>query len=398
MLTRWTCSVPGIATSTGKGRLTVFALPASLLYFKHIQINHIHDIRRHAAGVIDPDLPVAVEDCHLHCAVRGCEAALFAIESRSLANAISEYAQDFHCDCVVPLPLAVWDFASDKCFSAQGSSALVVLHASCSGWSIMTGYSGRRGTTVPIAMATVPTGDLAAATRTARILASRIASPRVFTVIGSCDDNALGSISAAIGSKPLSVSAPSDSVLLSHYMQHCYFKKDFPIIEVESARIQRRRSIRFAIPFAALFAASIAFVCVSYIHASNAAHILHRDNSALRVATAKLAGFNIPQSGFAAASTAQRAFYERAVPAILDSLVPSPASILQYTLSFAEARSIILSSIDCDGRNISIILRPEQASDLDTLTHNLADSGSHATLSVLDDGRFRLDIPMETIP
>ena len=169
------------ASSSG-GAGSILGLPADVLYFKWQAADAAtrRDIRRFAAGAIDPDLPVPVEDCLLHCAIRDGGIAIFAIGKEALAEAARAHSQrtGAPCDCAVPMPLAIWNYASGEVLGRGGAKALLLLDASPNGWTLCAGRATSKNAPLEAVMS-LSTGDAAGAARSALTVAgtSGLGSP-----------------------------------------------------------------------------------------------------------------------------------------------------------------------------------------------------------------------------
>ncbi|MBR0057060.1 MAG: hypothetical protein IJP66_07000, partial [Kiritimatiellae bacterium] len=139
----------------------MLGLGASSLYYKWQPLAGAaarRDIRHWAAGAIDPSLPVPVEDCRLHCAPLDGGIAIFAIEETTLASAMSAFREcnGRGCECAIPRPAAMWDWASGVAAAKAGDTPLVLLDAGADGWTLLAGKAARGGGGALLALSAPP--------------------------------------------------------------------------------------------------------------------------------------------------------------------------------------------------------------------------------------------------
>ncbi|MBP5543122.1 MAG: hypothetical protein ILM98_03535 [Kiritimatiellae bacterium] len=384
------------------GAGSILGLPADVLYFKWQAADAAtrRDIRRFAAGAIDPDLPVPVEDCLLHCAIRDGGIAIFAIGKEALAEAVRAHSQrtGAPCDCAVPMPLAIWNYASGEVLGRGGAKALLLLDASPNGWTLCAGRATSKNAPLEAVMS-LSTGDAAGAARAARILVGRLGGTATLAVTGrDAPDTLLKSVADAAQSEStidLRCEGPSQEELLQRYVRQRYFSSDSPIEEAEGAAFKRRRARAALLP-AAFLSIAAAILAVSSIAFDLAAGgVLRKTDLAIDSAATRLAGAPMRLHGPAAVAAATRSFDERAEPCVARTLSLPPRVPLREVLSFAETRSISILGIDCDGSSISFALRPENEGDIAALSAALAHSGLAASHERREDGSFTLSVPLE---
>lgn len=406
----WRGAVAGGGVSSASGGLLALGISASWLYFKWVATTPSalrRNVRRFAAGAIDPDLPVAVEDCLLHCAARDGGLAVFAIEKAKLDKALRDFSATAGrpCDCVVPLPLAVWDYAAGEAAAsllagAEASSPLLLLDAAPGRLTLCAGRLSRRGAAPLEAVVSVADGDQAGVARAARLLAGRLGGNPLLAITGrGASDALVASVAAtAVRTVDLRGESPDDGALLVRYVRRRYFSCDAPIEEAEGPAVRRRRVLRALLPLVALTGAAAVLAVAALSFALAAGQALFEADAALSAATSRLAGGTMRLRGLAAVETARRFFAERAEPGVSQTLVESPRGVLRTVLAFAETRGMAIAGLEGDGKTIFATLRPEDAGDVEALEAELERAGYVVARDRQADGADRLEIGLEAGP
>lgn len=405
----WTGAVAGGGVPPSpKGRVAL-GLPASLLYFKWVAMARpmaSDSARRFASGAIDPGLPVAVENCLLHCSGRDGGLAVFAIERSKLNAALRDFEKSpgRGCDCVVPLPLAAWDYAAEEVAATGAAPAAPLLHldAAPGRWTLCAGRTAscRDGAAPLEAVMSVADGDQAAAVRSARLLSGRLGGSPLLVVTGrgasDADVAAMASAVGAVSAIDLRGETPDDGALLARYVRRRYFSHDLPIMEAEGPAARRRRAVSSLLPVAMLAAGAAALAISSLAYCSAAGLALRETDAAIDRAATMLAGAPMRLHGPAAAEAARRAFAERTESCVMRSLAESPREVLRSVLTFAGTRGIAVSGIEGDGKSVTVFLRPEDDGDMAALEAELGRGSARAVaLERQADGAWRLDIGLE---
>lgn len=408
----WRGAVAGGGVSSASGGLLALGISASWLYFKWVATTPSalrRNVRRFAAGAIDPDLPVAVEDCLLHCAARDGGLAVFAIEKAKLDKALRDFSATAGrpCDCVVPLPLAVWDYAAGEAAAsllagAEASSPFLLLDAAPGRLTLCAGRLSRRGAAPLEAVVSVADGDQAGVARAARLLAGRLGGNPLLAITGrGASDALVASVVAAataVRTVDLRGESPDDGALLVRYVRRRYFSCDAPIEEAEGPAVRRRRVLRALFPLAVLAGAAAVLTVAALSFSLAAGQALFEANAALSRAATRLAGGAMRLRGPAAVEAARRAFAERAEPGVAQTLAESPRSVLRTVLAFAETRGMTIAVIEGDGKSIFATLRPEDEGDLNALEAELERVGYTVARDRQADGADRLEIVLEAEP
>lgn len=377
--------------------LAALALPAEHFYFKRIPLpaakrHGIRDLRGYAAGAIDPDLPVAVEDCLVYCRPDSGGLSVFAIEKSKLGTAAKEAEKELgrQCDCIVPLPLAIWERAAEAAGHGGFAGLLFHLHADGPRWTLCAGNAVRRGVPPLKAVATVAAGDTAGVRRAAAILASRLSglqggkpSGAAVSLSGGNASEELAAALAAACGLPESANAatlPLDTAeAVASYAKRNYLKGDLPMAETESAAVKRARFNRSLFPAAAAAAGAALLLFSSAVRDISARGALRATDTGIELAAARLAGVPLRQKGPAAIAPARNAFAERFPEKLRDFIIPAPRDILRTVFAFAVARDISLDRIESNGSRISFALDAERGDDIEALAEELRRAGFNAS-------------------
>ena len=389
------------AAGNGKSHSAVLGLGASSLYYKWQPLAGAaarRDIRHWAAGAIDPSLPVPVEDCRLHCAPLDGGIAIFAIEETTLASAMSAFREcnGRGCECAIPRPAAMWDWASGVAAAKAGDTPLVLLDAGADGWTLLAGKAARGGGGALLALSAPPQGDTAAVARSARILATHMGDAPLLALVGDgISDVLVETLAHACGATStldLRGNAPSTDGLLARYRRLRYFRRDAPILEAEGASMRRRRRMDALLAPAALALSAATLAIAAAVHAQAAGDALCAVDSEIDTAAARLAGAPMRLHGPAVIQAARGAFAERAEAPILKQLGEHPREALRTALAFADARSLAITAIDYADGLMTFALRPEDDDDIAALASALERDGRSVSTVADGAGVFRLEV------
>lgn len=382
---RWAAIEPGAQKTAhgGSGTLRVLVLPARELYFERVETpfhlsNGDPGAMAYIAGALDAALPLPVEDCLAFAAPEdgGRACAAFAIERR----AYGRLADGAPHDAVLPAPLAAWHGAILAASGIKADGWLVHMQADAGCWTVIAGRClGNGAFTSPESMATVDSGDRAGAARMARILAAKGSGKCFITHGGGAESGEV--ISAALPGATAACGADGigeTPALAERYASERLVTKDLSPAEAESPAVRRMRSRRGILApaaFAALF--SILALASAWLDISARAN-LRRSDAALGLLADALAGYPQGLAGRAALAPAANAFAQRIDPHVALFAEQSPSPPLRILFSFANARSLGISSIEKDGGTLSAELHGASAADAEALVAAMARSGYQA--------------------
>lgn len=391
---------PAGSISPAGGVLAALGLPAEFFYFKRIPLSPrarrgIRDLRGYAAGASDPDLPVAVEDCLIYCHPDAEGIVVFAIEKSKCRDAANDAAKSLGrpCDCIVPLPLAIWDGAASAASKRRDAfdGTLFHLHAAGERWMLCAGSVTGKGASPLKAVATISAGDKAGVRRAAAILASRLSaetagtSPKTAVSIsgGDASEELAAALADACGLREQSgasaVTAIDAAEAVAGYAKRHYLADDFPMVEAESDAVRRARSNRSLLPAAVAAIGAALLLAASASHDIAARRALRATDAETTAAATQLAGMPLRRKGPAAIAPARNAFQERFPQQFRDFLSPAPRDILRTVFAFAVARDIDMGKIESDGSEISFTLFAERGDDVESLAEELRRAGFSAS-------------------
>lgn len=405
MGSRWTglCESRGDLEATDAGgapvqaagrSALVAAAPFGLFYYRRVSVPSGRpgsgDVA-YIAGAVDPDLPVAVEDCAIYAsrAVSGSY-GVFAAERSKLAAWLGVFPRlsGRSPDCIVPAPLVVWRFASAEAGTPAG--ALVHIHLDGAQWLVLAGRSGAGE--VPESITTVEAGDVEGACRSAMILLARMRrgdgdGATVSAAVGPGTPELLAAAGARIpgvATRDLSARAPSVAALAARYAAGGALDGDIVPPEMEGKGMAAVR-LRRALPAALLVAASaLAFLVCAVRFNLKAAAALRGSDARLAAIAESLAGARLGPRGAAALAPAVNAFHERRNPAVAVFAGGDVRDALRPLFAFAEARSFSISKIAYEGGTLEADLAASDWNDIEALVAELARSGFRAFADRVD--------------
>ena len=395
------------------------AIPADCLFFERVELppSARRNPDRFLPGLLDPRLPVPIEDCLVYAEPDGDDALLaFAVRRDAYAGHLAAFEAAAGCrpERVAPLPAALWrrvvadastvfpsqsgrDGSTSRPPREDAALTLLHLHAAANSWTLLAGTAAAHGGSLRAAVA-MPPGDIAAVRRNMSILASRTGAPvaRV-TISGEAADPKLAeALCGALPDVPVAV-VPQPRLYLSIALAADAAARDdggFAEGDFEHPARRNRRLHRTAALLALPLLAALAFLAAAAALKVSSSRAVARFDAALGDVAARLAGRPIGRRGPGAVAAARNEFEERTSPAVARLAQRSPLDALRTIFAFAGNRSIPVASLVFDGNVLEAVGRAEAESDADALAAVLRSEGFSVESAPLPDapGGWRIRV------
>lgn len=361
------------------GECVAVTLPADAVYFEKIELPNVswHDAEKLVEGQLDLKLPVPVEKCIVRkCPVKSSRTPVFlafAIPAEEFVSRLSTIREEIGCDpeAVYPVTEILWRaYLADH---AGDASPAIVMHAGNGAWSLLA-VDG----SVPVGTVCVSHGDVAGATRSAKILSMRFPSSVArLEVFGECADDSL--VSALESAMQIKIERPLDyashlAVAIARAGEEgksdCGFR---------SGEFAHRASGRRKCLYLFLLGLVPMLLALGMLVSALGEYITAAESNTLLMAECsngaeKIAGEAIPQRGRAAIERAKTLFDWRN-PSVTAFSRKMPIDTLPFACRLAADTGMTFSSVSYDGIVLRLTVRGATEKSIGAWRSGVGDEG-----------------------